>query len=62
MSCACEHSRMARELERIRRLAKGYARIENITVVIVKNADESYSFDRADLATDKQIVEYITPY
>lgn len=62
MSCGCENKRLSREYERILRLAKAFARMEGITVVIFMNEDRSYGFQRADIETDKEKVEYITPY
>lgn len=61
MSCACEHKRLAEELERIRRLAKAYARVESATVVVFRNEDGTYGFCPCD-ENEKEIVEYITPY
>ncbi|MBJ2189150.1 MAG: hypothetical protein JFR41_11070 [Muribaculaceae bacterium] len=62
MSCACENRRLSQEYERIRRLAKDFARLENKTVALVKNANGTYSFHCADAVIDRPIVEYITPY
>lgn len=62
MSCACENSRLAREKERIRRLAKSLAVMEDKTVILYRNDDGSFGFCPADEETDKQIIEYLTPY
>lgn len=64
MSCACEHKKLSSEYDRIRKLAKGLARIENHIVVVFANPDGSYSFCRDDApeCENRKIVEYITPY
>lgn len=62
MSCACEHKKLGKELERIRRLAKGFAVAESVTVVLFKNSDGTYGFCSADNEISKEIIEYITPY
>lgn len=62
MSCACEHNKMARELDRYRRLAKAFARMECATAALYINADGTYGFCLRDESGDKKIVEYITPY
>lgn len=62
MSCACEHKKMGREHERIYRLAKAFARMEDILVAIYKNHDGTYGFSSVSEAHDKEIVEYVTQY
>lgn len=62
MSCACEHKKLGQEIERIRRLAKGYAEMEGVTVALIKNTDGTFGFCKADSEIEKEIVEYITPY
>lgn len=62
MSCACENIRLGSELERIRRLAKGLARIEQKTVVIVRNSDGTYGFCPEGESENKPIVEFVTQY
>lgn len=62
MSCACENKRMGQEYERIRRLAKAWAIMEEVTVVMYKNSDGTYGFTSALDKVGKPIVEYITPY
>lgn len=62
MSCACEQKKMGRDRERIIRLAKGYARMENVTVAIYKNADGTFGFSDAEIEINREIIEYITPY
>lgn len=61
MSCGCENKKLGSDMERVWRIAKAFARIENTTVAIFKNADGTYGFSRVSEA-DKPIVEYITPY
>lgn len=64
MSCACEHKRMGQELERFRRLAKAWAKMEGNTAIIYKNDDGTYGFASISAASEigKPIVEYITPF
>lgn len=50
------------ELDRFRRLAKAYAKMEDATVVIYKKVDGTYGFTKADNKIDKPIIEYISPY
>lgn len=61
MSCACENKKLGQELERIRRLAKSLARMEDADVGIFRNADGTYGFAKA-ANIDKPIIEYISPY
>lgn len=61
MSCACEHNRYAKEMERVRRLAKTLAIIEGRTVAVTAGPDGSYSFGIYTEEKDN-IVELITPY
>ena len=63
MSCACEHKRMAGEYDRMWRLAKALAKLQKLTVALFKNPDGTYGFSVvSDDITDKEIVEYISPY
>ena len=62
MSCACEHKKMSSEYQRILRLAKAFARLEDDTVAIYANADGTYGFCLASLEIEKTIIEYISPY
>lgn len=62
MSCACEHKRMASDLERVRRLAKSTAKMTDSTVAIWQNDDGTYDFRSAESEITKEIIEYITPY
>lgn len=62
MSCACENGKKSREIERFRRLAKAWARLEGKTAVIFKKEDGSYGFMSADIAIGKNIIEYVTQY
>lgn len=64
MSCMCENQMKARELERMRRLAKALAKMEGNTVVLYIKADGAYDFDLADNydETKGRIAEYITRY
>lgn len=61
MSCACEHKRLASEYERMHRLAKATAKLQNKTVTLYKNDDGTYGFT-TDTETDKPIIEYVSPY
>lgn len=62
MSCACENIRMGRELERFRRLAKAWAKLEGKTAVVFKKDDGTYGFATAENAGGKEIIEYVTQY
>lgn len=62
MSCACEHQRMGRELDRIRRLAKALAKMDDTVVAIYQNADGTYGFQSANNEINKPIIEFITKY
>lgn len=62
MSCACENKRMATERERIRRLAKAWARVEKETAVLYKKPDGTYNFAPAKSEIEHPIIEYITAY
>lgn len=62
MSCACENKRMGSEIERIRRLAKAWARVEGETAALYKKPDGTYDFASAKSEIKHPIVEYITAY
>lgn len=62
MSCACMNRRIGQDLDRIRRLAKAFAQSEGVTVAIYKNGDGTYNFVTVSHVSDKQIIEYVTPY
>lgn len=62
MSCACEHKRMGQEIDRFRRLAKAWARMNDETAVIYQKPDGTYGFASASVEITKPIVEYISPY
>lgn len=62
MSCACESRRMGRQEERVRRLAKAWAKMEGVTAVLYRDDDGTYGFTSVPESTGKNIVEYITPY
>lgn len=62
MSCGCENQRMSSERERMRRLAKALAKMEDATVALYRNEDGTYGFALASTEIKKPIVEYITPY
>ena len=62
MSCACENQRMGQEIERIRRLAKAWAKMEGVTAVLYKKEDGTYGFMPIYEEIGKRIIEYITPY
>ena len=62
MSCACENKRMGQEIERIRRLAKAWAKMEGVTAGLYKKEDGTYGFASISEEIGKTIVEYITPY
>lgn len=54
--------RIGQDLDRMRRLAKAFAQAEGVTVAIYKNGDGTYNFATVSYVSDKQIIEYITPY
>ncbi|MDE7465010.1 MAG: hypothetical protein K2M59_03925 [Muribaculaceae bacterium] len=53
---------MSKEIERIRRLAKGWARMEGQTAVLYQKDDGTYGFSAITEEINNPIVEYITPY
>lgn len=61
MGCACEHKRLAGELDRIRRLAKIAAALDGVTYAVYDNGDGTYGFCAAAEAR-KKIVEYVSKY
>ena len=44
MSCACEHKKLASEYNRMLRLAKATAKLDEKTVALYKNEDGTYGF------------------
>ena len=53
---------MSSEYERILRLAKAFAQLEEDTVATYDNDDGTYGFCLASIEIDKTIIEYISPY
>lgn len=62
MSCACEHKQMSSEYQRVKRLAKAFARMEEKDVAIYTNGDGTYNFCLASIEIDNPIIEYVSPY
>ncbi len=62
MSCGCENKRLSAERERIRRLAKAWAVMEQAVAVLYKKADGTYGFAPESENVDVEIIELITPY
>lgn len=62
MSCACDNRRRAMEYERIYRLAKALARMEEADAVIYVMKDGTYGFSLAETEIDMNILETVTPY
>lgn len=62
MSCACEHKKLGSDLDRIRRLAKALAQMEEKTVAIVQNGDGTYGVCVVSDNINKPIIEYISEY
>ena len=62
MSSDCEHKRMGQEIDRFRRLAKSWAKMNDETAVIYRHPDGTYGFASISSEIDKPIVEYITQY
>lgn len=62
MSCGCENRKLGREIDRARRLAKGFAQMEQTMVALYRNEDGTYGFCPEEKAIDKTIIEYVTPY
>ena len=63
MSCACGDRRRWQDVDRIRGLAKTWAKMENETVVLYRRTDGTYDFSPIDKnEPENEIVEYITPY
>lgn len=60
MSCACENKKAATEYDRIHRLAKNLAKLENCLVGIFKTGAGTYDFSA--LPVDKDIIEVVSPY
>lgn len=61
MSCACENKRLGEERERLYRLAKAFAKMENVTAVIFRKENGSLDFAPASDEIEN-IIEFITPY
>lgn len=61
MSCDCEHTRMAKELDRMRRLAKATARLESREVAIYRKEDGTMGISSMT-ETDYPIIEIISQY
>lgn len=63
MSCACENRRMSQEYERMRRLAKAWAKLEDKAAALYLEPDGIYGFsDASEDNTDKRIIEIVSPY
>lgn len=62
MSCGCENRKLAGEIDRARRLAKGLAQLQGKTVALFRNEDGTYGFACIDREIKNEILEYITPY
>lgn len=62
MSCACEHKKLGSEYQRIRKLAKALAVMQNDTVALYKNEDGTYGFSVISETVTKPILEFISPY
>lgn len=53
---------MGQEIDRFRRLAKSWAKMNDETAVIYRHPDGTYGFASISSEIDKPIVEYITQY
>lgn len=62
MSCACNNKRLAQEYDRIYRLAKAWAKMEDETAVIYKNDDGSFGFTSSVNQENFNIVEFVTSH
>ena len=62
MSCACENRKNAGDLDRIRRIAKKFAQMEQTTVAIIRNNDGTYGFSAVTEKKANPIIEYISEY
>lgn len=62
MSCGCENKQLGQEIERIRRLAKAFAKSEGCTVGIILKQDKTYGIVPVNGVNPDEIVEFITPY
>lgn len=58
MSCACQNKKLASELDRISRLARKMAIIEQCIYEVRKHDDGTYSFNKKGNGTKGKIVEY----
>lgn len=62
MSCMCEQKQLQSDYQRMRKLAKALAMLENSTVEIWKNADGTYQYGVIGTAGSNTVIEYITDY
>lgn len=62
MSCTCENKKRSSDLDHVRKLAKDLAILEQKTVVIIKNSNDTYGFCTYKENINRPIVEYITQY
>jgi hypothetical protein len=53
---------MGQEIDRFRKLAKAWAKMNEETAVIYQNPDGTYGFASISVEIGKPIVEYISPY
>ncbi len=49
-------------MERIRKLAKAYARLEDSVVAVYAKGDGSFGFGKLCDVPGRPVLEYITPY
>lgn len=61
MSCGCENTRMGKELDRMRRLAKAMARMEDKEVILYRKPDGSFGMT-TETDIEFEIVEYVSQY
>lgn len=62
MSCGCDNRNRAMEYDRVFRLAKALARMECKDAVIFGNKDRTFGFGLAENESDKDVIEFVTPY
>ena len=58
MSCACQNKKLASELERISKLARKMAIIEQCVSEIRKHSDGTYSYNKLGYGSKGEVVEY----